>query len=75
MMDEKDTLAVVRLLKYAKSEAERLGLDEAAWLLDMPILSIAQARSGAHHRRRPVRDSQGTHRRSVPGEVRSAPAH
>ena len=37
-----DISALVSLLKYAESEAERLGLAEAAQLLNMPIESICE---------------------------------
>ena len=34
--------ALIRLLKYARDEARRLGLLEAAALIDLPILSISE---------------------------------
>lgn len=43
--DHDDVSALIGLLRYAELEAERLGLDEAAQLLDMPIRSICQARA------------------------------
>lgn len=44
---EEDLAALVRLLTYAKTEAERLDLDEAVDLLLEAIAGIAQAESGA----------------------------
>jgi hypothetical protein len=39
---------ILRLLRYARSEAQRLSLDEAARLIDLPMLSIVEQEPWAH---------------------------
>ena len=49
MTDHKEGVkAILRILHYARSEAARLSLGEAARLIDLPLLSILEQEPWAH---------------------------
>lgn len=49
MTDHKEGVkAILRILQYARTEAVRLSLGEAARLIDLPLLSILEHEPWAH---------------------------